>query len=67
MNAYRLQGDWNQIKRRIKLKWGALTDDEIRWIDGSSDQLVGLVQMRYGRSIDQANREVREWRNEAGI
>ncbi len=61
MNAYRIKGNWNDLKERAKEKWGELTDDELDRIDGSTDQLVGAVQKHYGRSRDQASSEVSEW------
>lgn len=62
MNKDIAQGKWLQMKGEVKRKWGMLTDDEIDQIDGSSDKLAGLLQERYGRSRDEAEREVKEWR-----
>lgn len=62
MNKYRIEGNWNQLKGKIKEQWGKLTDDELDRIDGQTDQLVGAIQKRYGQSKDDAEREVTEWR-----
>lgn len=62
MNEYRIKGNWNELKGKAKEKWGELTDDELDQIDGSTDQLVGAVQKHYGRSLDDARREVSTWR-----
>lgn len=42
-------------------KWGDLTGDELDKIEGKREQLVGLVQTRYGRAKDEAEREVDDW------
>jgi uncharacterized protein YjbJ (UPF0337 family) len=62
MNEYRIKGNWNELKGKVKEKWGELTDDELDQIDGNTDQLVGAVQKHYGRSLDDAKREVKAWR-----
>lgn len=64
MNQDIFQGRWNQIKGKVREKWGQLTDDDFTQIAGKKDQLVGRVQERYGLAKDQAEREVNEWLNE---
>ena len=66
MNEHRIKGNWNEIRGKVKEKWGDITDDELDKIDGRTDQLVGAVQKNYGRSLDEAEREVEEWRSNAG-
>jgi len=62
MNKDIAQGKWRQMKGEVKRKWGMLTDDEIDQIEGDSEKLAGLVQERYGRSREEAEDEVKEWR-----
>ncbi|GJM22077.1 MAG: CsbD family protein [Planctomycetota bacterium] len=57
MNKHELEGKWNQAKGKVKEKWGKLTEDDLKVIDGKSDQLVGRLQERYGYSKEQAERE----------
>lgn len=40
---------------------GKLTDDELTQIDGDADRLAGLVQERYGRTREEAEREVKDF------
>lgn len=61
MNSDRLKGNWNELKGLVKEKWGRLTDDELRQIDGSSDRLVGALQKAYGLSRDEARKELNGW------
>jgi uncharacterized protein YjbJ (UPF0337 family) len=58
MNKHTIKGDWKIAKGKIKEQWGKLTNDQIDQIDGQKDQLVGHVQKVYGRSRDEAQREV---------
>lgn len=43
-----LVGQWNEVKGRLKEHWGQLTDDDLRRAQGSTDQLVGVVQQKTG-------------------
>jgi len=61
MNEDILKGRWNQLKGELRRQWGKLTDDDVDQIKGSRDILVGKVQEHYGRSRDQAQKEVDEW------
>lgn len=58
MNADVLKGKWLQLKGKVRSQWGKLTDDELDQINGNSEQLVGLLQERYGYAKDRAEREV---------
>ena len=49
MNRDMLQGQWNQIKGRIKNAWGELTDDDLAKTEGDWDKLVGKIQERTGQ------------------
>jgi uncharacterized protein YjbJ (UPF0337 family) len=64
MNQDVFQGRWNQIKGKVREKWGQLTDDDFTQIAGKKDQLVGRVQERYGLAKEEAEREVSDWLNE---
>ena len=61
MNSDILEGKWNQVKRKVRQKWGDLTDDDLTRIAGKRDELIGLIQERYGRSRAEAEREVNEF------
>ena len=63
MDSNRLKGNWKDLKGKAKEQWGKLTNDDIDVVDGRTDQLVGAIQKRYGRSKDEAEREVNEWQN----
>lgn len=61
MNHNRLKGDWNQIKGKVAERWGKLTDDDLAVIAGKRDQLVGVLQMLYGKAQEDIEREVNEF------
>lgn len=61
MNKEILQGNWNELKGKVKEKWGKLTDDDLTEIDGESDQLLGKLQKRYGYDKEKAKRELNDF------
>jgi uncharacterized protein YjbJ (UPF0337 family) len=61
MNHDQLEGQWKQLKGRVKEKWGKLTDDDLTVVEGMRDRLVGKVQERYGIAKDQAEKEIDEF------
>lgn len=58
MNKDILEGKWKQVQGIVKQQWGKLTDDELDMISGRYDELVGLVQEKYGYHIQKAEQEV---------
>lgn len=51
----KLKGNWNQIKGKLKEKYADLTDDDLLYVEGKEDQLVGRLQEKLGQSKEQVN------------
>jgi uncharacterized protein YjbJ (UPF0337 family) len=58
MNQDIFAGQWRQMRGALKSWWGKLADDDFDRIGGQKDQLIGLVQEKYGHTRDQAQQEV---------
>lgn len=56
-----LEGNWNQIKGKVKKQWGKLTDDDLTVIKGEKDELIGRLQERYGYDKARAEKEVSDF------
>ncbi len=61
MNWDQIEGKWKQYKGKAKEAWGDITDDEFDRVAGKRDQMVGLVQEKYGKAKNDAEREVDAW------
>jgi uncharacterized protein YjbJ (UPF0337 family) len=61
MNQDILHGKWKQLKGKAKQRWGELTDDDLNRVEGNYQELVGIIQEKYGRSRAEAEAEVREF------
>ncbi len=63
MNWDQVRGEWREAKGKVREQWGKLTDDDLDVIAGRRDQLVGVLQKRYGQARDEIERQVREFEN----
>jgi uncharacterized protein YjbJ (UPF0337 family) len=50
VNSQVLQGQWNEVRGRLKKKWSQLTDDDLKLTDGNIEQLVGMIQRKTGEA-----------------
>lgn len=61
MNRDIIEGNWKQLKGKIKEQWGKLTDDDLDVIEGKRDMLAGKIQERYGIGKDEAEKHLKDW------
>lgn len=66
MNWDQIKGQWNQYTGKAREKWGDLTDDDLERAAGNRDQLIGVIQQRYGIAREDAERQVDSWSNNLG-
>ncbi len=65
MNWERVEGNWMQIKGKVREQWGKLTDDDIDVIGGRREQLAGKIQERYGVAKEEAEKQLATWERRA--
>ncbi len=61
MNWDQIQGKWKQFKGQAQQKWGDLSDDDLDRVKGKREELVGIVQERYGIAREEAERQVQQF------
>jgi uncharacterized protein YjbJ (UPF0337 family) len=54
-------GNWNEIKGKLKQKYGQLTDDDVTFAEGQEDELLGRLQQRLDKSKEEVCREIEEF------
>lgn len=52
INRQILEGHWNQLKGRVRQKWGQLSDSDIAQFRGDLDELIGTIQQKTGEGRD---------------
>ena len=60
MNTLVLKGDWNIVKGKLKQKYAQLTDDDLRFVKGKEEELLGRIQKRTGKTRDEVERTLDE-------
>ena len=50
MNKLEIKGDWNITKGKLKQKWAKLTDDDLQFVEGKQEELLGRIQKRTGET-----------------
>ena len=50
MDKLRIKGNWNVIKGSLKQRWGQLTDDDLQYVEGQEQELIGRIQKRTGET-----------------
>ncbi len=58
MNKLSLKGDWNQVKGKLKQKYGQLTDDDLTFAEGKEEEMLGRLQEKLGRSKEDLRTEI---------
>ena len=60
MNALEMKGNWNIIKGKLKQKYAQLTDNDLQYVSGKEDELIGRIQKRTGQTKEEVERELDE-------
>jgi len=58
MNKLEIKGNWNEIKGKLKQKYGDLTDDDLTFAEGKEDELYGRLQKRLGKTKGEIKKEI---------
>jgi len=59
-NPQILEGDWNEIRGKLRRKWGQLTDDDLSQGHGDAEQLVGIIERKTGEGREAIERYLHE-------
>ncbi len=51
MDTLEIKGDWNIAKGKLQQKWAQLTNDDLQYVAGKKDELLGRMQKRTGESL----------------
>ena len=51
----KIKGNWNVLKGKLKQKYANLTDNDLTYVEGKEDELMGRLQKGLGKSKDEVN------------
>lgn len=58
MDKLEIKGNWNELKGKLKQKYGNLTDDDMAYAEGKEDELLGKLQKKIGKSREEVIKEI---------
>jgi uncharacterized protein YjbJ (UPF0337 family) len=56
MNTTELKGKWDEQKGKLKQKFAQLTDDDLLFIEGEKDEMLGKLQIKLGKTKEELHR-----------
>ena len=60
MNTLEIKGDWNITKGKLKQKWAKLTDDDLKFVKGQQEELLGRIQKRTGETREVVEKAIKD-------
>jgi len=58
MNKLIFKGTWNEVRGKLKQKYSQLTDDDLTYVEGKYDELLGRLQKKLGKGQDEIRKMI---------
>ena len=55
-NIIELKGNWNEQKGKLKQKFAMLTDNDLLFVDGKKDEMLGKLQAKLGKTKEELHK-----------
>ncbi|MCI1266967.1 MAG: CsbD family protein [Saprospiraceae bacterium] len=53
MSTIEVKGNWNEQKGKLKQKFAILTDNDLMFVEGKRDEMLGRLQIKLGKSKEE--------------
>ena len=60
MTKLEIKGDWNIVKGKLKQKWASLTDDDLQYVEGLQEEMLGRIQKRTGETREVVEKAIKD-------
>jgi len=57
-SSLKMQGTWDQVQGRLKSQYGDLTDEDLAYVEGQEDQLLGRLETKLGKGKAEIRRMI---------
>jgi uncharacterized protein YjbJ (UPF0337 family) len=61
MDKLQIKGNWNIIKGKLKQQYAELTDDDLKYVEGKEDELLGRLQKKTGESREEILESIKRY------
>ena len=51
----KIKANWKVLKGKVKQEYAEVTDDDLKYVEGKEDELMGRIQMKIGKSKEEVN------------
>ncbi|MCB5264794.1 MAG: CsbD family protein [Candidatus Cloacimonetes bacterium] len=58
MNKLSIKGDWKIIAGKLKQQYANLTDDDLLFVEGKEEELLGRLQKKIGKTKEEIRDEI---------
>lgn len=55
-NITEMKGNWNETKGKLKQKFSMLTDNDLLFIEGKQDEMLGRLQVKLGKTKEEIHK-----------
>ena len=60
MNTTELTGNWEEQKGKLKRQFASLTDDDLLFVEGKKDEMMGKLQIKLGKTKEELYKMISE-------
>ena len=53
MNTLKIKGNWNEAAGKLKQQYANLTDDDLLFVKGKEEELLGRLQKKLGKTKEE--------------
>ena len=53
MNTTELEGNWNELKGKLKQKFAVLTDNDLMFEEGKKEEMLAKLQIKLGKTKEE--------------
>jgi uncharacterized protein YjbJ (UPF0337 family) len=60
MNTTELEGNWNELKGKLKQKFAVLTDNDLMFEEGKKEEMLAKLQIKLGKTKEELHKIIAE-------
>ena len=60
MNTTELEGNWNELKGKLKQKFAVLTDNDLMFEEGKKEEMLAKLQIKLGKTKEDIHKIIEE-------
>ncbi len=49
----KIKGNWNELKGKLKQSYAKLTDNDLLFVEGKEDEMLGRLEKRLGKTKEE--------------